>query len=148
MSAKQPEIQQELFGTIKNDDALASDGVKENQDLKLTEIIDSSGQLELVDTLENILVVKEEKPKTQIEAQGKPVKGGLGFEQGVGRLEQIIASLEQKDIPLEQALALFREGVELVQACNRMLDQAEAQMQILLEGPDGGLKLEKANLQP
>lgn len=66
----------------------------------------------------------------------------LSFEAGIERLEQIVGSLEQKDVPLEAALSLFREGVELVQHCNKLLDEAEKQMEVLLEGPDGALRVE------
>ena len=70
----------------------------------------------------------------------------VGFEKGIDRLERIVAALEQKEVPLETALGLFKEGVELVQHCNRLLDQAEKQMQVLLEGPDGDLRVETASL--
>lgn len=70
----------------------------------------------------------------------------LGFEEGIIRLEHIVAALEQKEVPLETALGLFRDGVELVQHCNRLLDEAEKQMQVLLEGPDGDLRVESASL--
>ena len=120
MSAKRQEIQQELF--------------EEPGSVDTSEVMENVDTIEILESVDNILVVKETNTNE------------VSFEQGVARLEQIIGSLEQKDIPLEKALALFREGVELVQECNRMLDQAETQMQILLEGPEGELKLEKANL--
>ncbi|MDR3288664.1 MAG: exodeoxyribonuclease VII small subunit [Peptococcaceae bacterium] len=69
------------------------------------------------------------------------------FEQGVEKLEEIVKSLEEQEIPLEKALNLFREGVELVQYCSRQLDQGEKQMEILLEEADGKLRVEAANLQ-
>ncbi len=67
------------------------------------------------------------------------------FEAGVGRLEQIVKSLEQKEISLESALTLFREGIELVQHCTGLLDKAERQMELLLEGPDGQIRVEAAS---
>ncbi len=67
------------------------------------------------------------------------------FESGVDRLEEIVKSLEQKEISLESALTLFREGIELVQHCTGLLDKAERQMEILLEGPDGQIRVEAAS---
>ena len=70
----------------------------------------------------------------------------LGFEEGIEQLEQIVRELEQKDVSLETALNLFRRGIEIVQHCNKLLDNAERQMEILLEGPGGELRLEPANV--
>src|SRR5690242_6686370 len=69
----------------------------------------------------------------------------LSFEMGVQQLEKIVKALEQKDIALEKALSLFKDGVGLVQYCSRVLDQAEKQMEILLEGPDGQLQVAPAS---
>lgn len=64
------------------------------------------------------------------------------FEAGIEKLEQIVKALEQRDISLENALALFKEGIGLVQHCNALLDQAEREMEVLLE-TDGELRTEK-----
>ncbi len=67
------------------------------------------------------------------------------LETGLQHLESIVKTLEQKDLPLEKALSLFKEGVGLVQYCSNVLDQAEKQMEILLEGPDGQLQIKPAS---
>lgn len=77
-----------------------------------------------------------------IESSSKQV---LNFESGINRLEQIVIKLEEKEISLESALTLFREGMELVQYCNGLLDKAEQQMELLLEGPEGQIKVETAS---
>lgn len=69
----------------------------------------------------------------------------LPFEEGIELLERIVRELEQKEVPLEQALDLFRQGIELVQNCNRLLDHAEKQMEILLENPNGELEIRPAD---
>ena len=69
----------------------------------------------------------------------------ISFEEGIEHLERIVRELEQKEVPLEQALNLFRQGIELVQNCNGMLDDAEKQMQILLENPNGELEVRPAD---
>lgn len=71
----------------------------------------------------------------------------LSFEIGVQSLEKIVKLLEQKDIPLERALALFKEGVGLIQYCSNVLDQAEKQMEILLEDHDGNLQIKPASFE-
>ncbi|AET66717.1 exonuclease VII small subunit [Desulfosporosinus orientis DSM 765] len=66
------------------------------------------------------------------------------LESGLENLEIIVKTLEQKDLPLEKALSLFKQGVGLVQYCSKVLDQAEKQMEILLEDPDGQLQIKPA----
>lgn len=85
--------------------------------------------------------------EVKIELSEAAANEGLTFETGIGRLEQIVKALEQKDVALEAALNLFREGVELVQHCNHLLNQAEREMEILLEGPGGELTVEAASFK-
>lgn len=69
------------------------------------------------------------------------------LETGLQHLETIVKTLEQKDLALEKALSLFKEGVGLVQYCSSVLNQAEKQMEILLEGPDGQLQIKPASIE-
>ncbi|WP_028118010.1 exodeoxyribonuclease VII small subunit [Ferrimonas senticii] len=55
----------------------------------------------------------------------------LSFEESVQELEQIVAQLEQGEIPLEQALKQFERGITLVRASQSKLDHAEQQVAIL-----------------
>lgn len=71
----------------------------------------------------------------------------VSLETGLQNLEKIVKTLEQKDLPLEKALSLFKEGVGLVQYCSCVLNQAEKQMEILLEGPDGQLQIKPASFE-
>ena len=73
--------------------------------------------------------------------------GAISLETGLQQLENIVKMLEQKDIPLEKALSLFQEGVGLVQHCSGILNQAEKQMEILLEDAEGQLQVKPANLE-
>ena len=59
------------------------------------------------------------------------------FEQGISRLEEIVALLERGDAPLADSLALFEEGTKLIAACSKQLDQAEQQVVKLMKGADG-----------
>ena len=63
------------------------------------------------------------------------------FEESLKRLEEIVAQMEQGEIPLEQALKLFEEGVKLTGSCRQELDQAEGKIEILLK-KDGKLQSE------
>ncbi len=47
------------------------------------------------------------------------------FEQSLARLEEVAQLLERGDLPLEEGLALFEEGVTLSRHCQDRLDAAE-----------------------
>ena len=55
----------------------------------------------------------------------------LTYEQAFCELEEIVASLEANDRPLEEALALFERGQALARCCAEMLDKAELRVQVL-----------------
>ena len=85
----------------------------------------------------------EESPVTFDEQEEEKVS----LETALQNLENIVKTLEQKDLPLEKALTLFKEGVGLVQYCSSVLNQAEKQMEILLVGPDGQLQIKPASFE-
>jgi len=49
----------------------------------------------------------------------------MTFEEAVGRIDEIVVSLERGDAQLDKSLSLFEEGVKLIEACGAMLDTAE-----------------------
>lgn len=65
----------------------------------------------------------------------------LAFEEALGRLDETVNALEGGQLPLEEALRLYEEGVRLARRCQEMLDRAELRIQRLRldEGAsDGG----------
>jgi len=61
------------------------------------------------------------------------------FEPALARLEEIVQELEQGDLPLEQSLKLFEEGIKLSRICNARLEEAERKVEILLKDKGGKL---------
>jgi exodeoxyribonuclease VII small subunit len=55
------------------------------------------------------------------------------FEACLERLETIVGQLEKGDIPLEQALKLFEEGIQLSTSCRKELEEAEGKVEVLLK---------------
>jgi exodeoxyribonuclease VII small subunit len=53
------------------------------------------------------------------------------YEKLYTRLQGVIAQLEAGELPLEELLRLYEEGVQLANACQRMLDQAELRVREL-----------------
>lgn len=63
------------------------------------------------------------------------------FEQAMKRLEEITDKLEEGDLPLEQSLALFEEGMKLSKLTQQKLDLAQHKVEQLLGiGEDGRAK--------
>lgn len=57
----------------------------------------------------------------------------LSFEEAINKLEQIVAMLENGDVPLEQAIELFQEGMKLSHLCGQKLEQVERKIEMLIE---------------
>jgi len=55
------------------------------------------------------------------------------FEECLSRLEAIVSELEKGDVPLENALKLFEEGMQLSGSCRKDLEEAEGKVEILLK---------------
>ena len=55
------------------------------------------------------------------------------FEECLQRLEKIVDELEKGNVPLEQALKLFEEGMQLSSSCRKELEEAEGKVEILLK---------------
>ena len=60
----------------------------------------------------------------------------------MARLEEIVRRLESANLSLDDAMKLFEEGVELSKECQKQLEQAEGQVEILLKKADGKLHAE------
>src|SRR5580698_9057439 len=54
------------------------------------------------------------------------------FEAAIQRLTEIVATLERGDLPLEESLRLFEEGVQLSRVSQTRLDTAEKRVEQLL----------------
>lgn len=59
------------------------------------------------------------------------------FEQSMKQLEQIVAELESGDLPLEQALKKFEEGMELSRFCSQKLEETERKITLLMQNGSG-----------
>jgi exodeoxyribonuclease VII small subunit len=69
-----------------------------------------------------------------------PAAGGEGpsFEAAIKRLTDIVQTLERGDLPLEDSLRLFEEGVALSRASQQRLDAAEKRVEQLLAVDEQG----------
>lgn len=77
----------------------------------------------------------------ELPAPGEPTQGATGdpasepvdFEQSLRDLEEIVARLEQGDLPLEESLKQFERGIQLTRLCQSALKNAEQKVEILLK---------------
>lgn len=60
------------------------------------------------------------------------------YEEAIKRLEEIVSLLEKNEVPLEESIALFQEGIELSQYCNRKLENIQKKVAKIYE--NGELK--------
>jgi exodeoxyribonuclease VII small subunit len=56
------------------------------------------------------------------------------FEAALAEIESIVASMEGGELPLEQSLAAYKRGAELLQYCQTQLRDAQQQVKILESG--------------
>ena len=63
---------------------------------------------------------------------------GPPFEAAIKRLTEIVTSLERGDLPLEESLRLFEEGVKLSRVSQERLDAAEKRVEQLLAVDEEG----------
>jgi exodeoxyribonuclease VII small subunit len=61
------------------------------------------------------------------------------FEDALARLEEIVKELESGDLPLDQSLKLFEEGIKLTRICNKRLEDAERRVEVLLKDKAGNM---------
>ncbi|WP_221567626.1 exodeoxyribonuclease VII small subunit [Alkalihalobacillus sp. TS-13] len=55
------------------------------------------------------------------------------FEEAMLELEEIVGKLEEGDVPLEESIRLFQEGMKLSKLCHDKLQHVEKQMDELLK---------------
>lgn len=57
----------------------------------------------------------------------------LDFESSIAELEQLVETMEQGEVSLEDSLKHFERGIELTRICQKALREAEQKVQILTQ---------------
>ncbi|MCX8091059.1 MAG: exodeoxyribonuclease VII small subunit [Verrucomicrobiae bacterium] len=71
----------------------------------------------------------------------------LPFEKALERLEQVVETMEGQDLPLEELVAKYEEGMKLARACQAKLAEAELKLQQLEQNAAGELQLKPARVE-
>lgn len=66
----------------------------------------------------------------------------ITFEDAMKRLEEIVETLGEGNLSLEDSLKRFQEGMDLCKVCNKKLDEAEYKVEKLMEKEGGELSVE------
>ncbi len=69
-------------------------------------------------------------------------KEGPTFEEALKRLEHIVERMERGDLPLDESLALFQEGIELSRICTGQLNAADERVRKLVRVENGRFVIE------
>ena len=56
----------------------------------------------------------------------------LSFEEAMEQLESIVERLEEGDVPLEEAISIYKKGMELSKLCHGKLKNVEEQLTQIL----------------
>lgn len=62
----------------------------------------------------------------------------LKFEQALSKLEAMIQKLEDGNLPLDESLKVFEEGMVLVQFCEQKLSEAEGTIEMIMKKDEAG----------
>ena len=62
------------------------------------------------------------------------------FEEALRKLEAIVTRMEEGELPLDEALNAFEEGVRLARFCSKKLDEAERKVAVLMRDETGVLQ--------
>ena len=69
-----------------------------------------------------------------------PRKKEAGFEEKLSQLEDIVSTLEQGNISLEDIMKNYSNGVELSRKCLEELQRAEKEMDVLIKLNNGQIE--------
>ena len=64
------------------------------------------------------------------------------FEAALKQLEEIVQKLERGELPLEESLKLYEDGIRLSRLCHAKLEEAEGKIELLMKDAKGELVLD------
>ncbi len=66
------------------------------------------------------------------------------FENALEQLEEIVQRLEKGELPLEESLKLYEDGIRLSRFCHAKLEEAEGKIELLMKDARGEIATDKA----
>lgn len=65
----------------------------------------------------------------------------MKFEDALKKLEAIVQALEDGNLPLDESLEKYEEGIRLSKVCARKLEAAKKKVEVLLKSDDGSFEV-------
>ncbi len=81
----------------------------------------------------------EQTTQTNLDAERQRI-AALPYDKAFAEFRAVVEKLESGNLPLEESIALFEQGVLLQRRCERMLGEAELRFQRLVEGSGGKVR--------
>jgi exodeoxyribonuclease VII small subunit len=72
----------------------------------------------------------------------------LKFEDCLARLQQIVTALETGNLPLEESLKVFEEGIAMARHCQRYLEDAQRRIEVLAKDASGAVGTKPFTWEP
>ena len=66
------------------------------------------------------------------------------FEAALKQLEEIVQRLEKGELPLEESLRLYEEGIRLSRLCQGRLEEAEGRIEVLVKDARGEAAVDRS----
>ena len=76
-----------------------------------------------------------------------PATGELKYEAALAELEILVQTMESGRLPLEESIAAYRRGSELLRHCQQQLADAEQKIQVLENGTLRGFDINSGKTQ-
>lgn len=65
------------------------------------------------------------------------------FQEAMDRLKKVTAELESGDLPLEQAMERYQEGLKLIEFCEQRLEEAELLVEEVVDDENSGVEFNR-----
>jgi len=88
-----------------------------------------------VRTKKRVCIKKEQMTKSN--------ESEINFEESLKRLENIVSKMESGSVPLDKALSMYEEGMEIASICTKALDKAEVKLKKIRKKMDGNFEIEE-----
>ena len=75
-----------------------------------------------------------DKVENEASLPATPATSEMKYEAALAELEQIVHNMEGGQLPLEESIAAYRRGSELLKHCQQQLSDAERKIQVLENG--------------
>lgn len=64
----------------------------------------------------------------------------IHFEESLKKLEKIVQSLEEGEMPLDESLKKYEEGIKIAQGLSKRLEQAQRRVEMLMKTGSGSFE--------